>query len=76
MSNLPKMAYFWVKGLAGWQHSTIAPAVVEDTVPDEDGDGGLEGENDYLTATRTASDGMPDVPLSDQADVALFGGEV
>ena len=58
-----------MKGPAGWQHSTVASAALEDAIPDADDNCALQGENDYLSATCAATDELPDVPLSDQADV-------
>jgi hypothetical protein len=72
-----KRAYRWVKGLAGWEQSSIGDARLNDDIPD-DGDNnteyddasGISADPEHTTLSAQNGDGINE-PLCDQAGIEV-----
>ena len=66
-----KVAYRWVRGLVGWQHSPIGSAETNDSVPDE-------GEDDDVDPGPHTPDELPTTraPLADQMVVESHANDL
>jgi hypothetical protein len=64
-----RLAYRWVKGIAGWTSSPMGSDRLHDSIPDEADDGELELEHPGLACAQMVDGEDLAMPLADQAAV-------